>query len=178
MTDYLVISALGTDKPGIINRLSQKAVEHKCNILDTRMTVLGGEFALLMMLSGETGAIAELEPEIQSEADRLSLTLILKRTTPKAIQTHNIPYSVDVVALDNPGIVHEITKFFSDKMINIVEMETGTYAAAHTGTQMFSLEITVNIPSNQSIAALKEEFLNFCDEKNLDATIEPCRGNG
>ncbi|MCG8317245.1 MAG: hypothetical protein MI976_28835 [Pseudomonadales bacterium] len=176
MTDYLVISALGSDKPGIINRLSEKAVLNNCNILDTRMTVLGGEFALLMLISGSTDTLAELEPQLEQEADHLGLTLTLKRTTPKAAQSQNIPYAVNVVALDNPGIVHEIAKFFSDKAINIEEMQTGTYAAAHTGTQMFSLEMSVNIPTGQSLASLKEEFIHFCDDKNLDATIEPLRG--
>lgn len=178
MTDYLVISALGTDKPGIINALSKQAVAHHCNILDTRMTVLGGEFALMMMVSGSAEAISELEPALSRSADELELTVMLKRTSPKASQSRNLPYAVTVVALDNPGIVQEIAGFFSEKAINIEEMHTGTYAAAHTGTPMFSLDMTVNIPSGLSIAKLKDEFVNFCDDKNLDATIEAFRGNG
>ena len=58
MQEYLVISAIGEDKPGIINGLSQAASECGCNILDTRMTVLGGEFALIMMISGQTDQIS------------------------------------------------------------------------------------------------------------------------
>ena len=177
MSDYLVISALGTDKPGIINALSKQAIAQDCNILDTRMTVLGGEFALLMMVNGTTDAISALEPLISQTAEALQLTVMLKRTSPKSSQSENMPYAVNVVALDNPGIVHEIAKFFSDKAINIEEMHTGTYSAAHTGTQMFSLEMIVNIPSATSLAALKDEFVNFCDDKNLDATIEAFRKN-
>lgn len=178
MTDYLVISALGTDKPGIINALSKQAVAHGCNILDTRMTVLGGEFALMMMISGEQDQITAVEPDLSHAAEALGLTVMLKRTSPKSPQNQNIPYSVTVVALDNPGIVHEIAGFFGDKAINIEEMLTGTYAAAHTGTQMFSLDMTVNVPSSMALSKLKEDFMNFCDDKNLDATIEPFRGNG
>lgn len=177
MTDYLVISALGSDKPGIINELSKQATAQHCNILDTRMTVLGGEFALLMMVNGSEEQISSLEPKITQTAEDLGLTVMLKRTTPKESQAANLPYFVQVVALDNPGIVHEIAKFFSDKQINIEEMQTGTYAAAHTGTPMFSLEITVNIPSSISLASLKDEFVGFCDDKNLDATIEALRGS-
>ncbi|PIE41905.1 MAG: glycine cleavage system protein R [Gammaproteobacteria bacterium] len=177
MTDYLVISALGTDKPGIINELSRQATTQGCNILDTRMTVLGGEFALLMMVSGSPQQIDALQPDIKSAAESLGLTVMLKRTTPKEEQSANLPYSVQVVALDNPGIVHDIAKFFGDKHINIEEMHTGTYAAAHTGTPMFSLEMTVNIPSSVALASLKDEFVGFCDDKNLDASIEAYRGS-
>jgi len=175
MQEYLVISAIGEDKPGIINALSQAATECGCNILDTRMTVLGGEFALLMMLSGQSQNIEAVSSTLPPVADKFSLTTILKRTQPRTPKQPSRPYRVEVVALDHPGIVREIAGFFSNRDINIEEMETGAYAAAHTGTPMFSLEMTVNIPANAAIAGLKDAFIAFCDERNLDATIEPRR---
>jgi glycine cleavage system transcriptional repressor len=175
MQDLLVISAIGEDKPGIINGLSQAATECHCNILDTRMTVLGGEFALIMMISGQSAAIAQAEQLFPSVAEQFGLTTILKRTHPRQITDACRPYSINVVSLDHPGIVREIASFFSERAINIEEMETGTYAAAHTGTPMFSLEMSVKVPANLAIAGLKEAFVCFCDERNLDATIEPRR---
>lgn len=178
MNTYLVISAIGTDKPGLIDKLSEQALTQGCNILDTRMTVLGGEFALLMMVGGTEDALTKLEPELHRCSESLGLTLVLKKTSPRALDQRSLPYHVDIVAMDNPGIVHEIASFFSNKSINIEEMETNTYAAAHTGTPMFALEMLVYIPANVAIGALKEEFLIFCDQKNLDASIEAARNTG
>ena len=175
MNEYLVISAIGEDRSGIINGLSVAASEANCNILDTRMTVLGGEFALIMMISGQPENIAQAEQSIPAIADQFQLTTILKRTKPRQLADIGCPYQVVVVSLDHPGIVREIAGFFSDRNINIEEMETGTYAAAHTGTAMFSLEMSVNIPANAAIASIKDAFVSFCDERNLDATIEPRR---
>lgn len=175
MQEYLVISALGEDKPGIINALSKIATQNRCNILDTRMTVLGGEFALMMMVSGQPDAIASAETALKTAADGLGLTTILKRTQPRKTSVSSRPYRVEVVAIDHPGIVAEIAGFFSSRDMNIEEMETGAYAAAHTGTPMFSLEMTVNIPGTVAIAGLKDAFIAFCDERNLDVTIEPRR---
>jgi len=175
MQEFLVVSAIGEDKPGIINALSQTATESGCNILDTRMTVLGGEFALLMMLSGQPPELDAAEKSLPAVADRFGLTTIFKRTQPRKAGQPSRPYRVEVVALDHPGIVREIASFFSARDINIEEMETGAYAAAHTGTPMFSLEMTVNVPATATIAGLKEAFIAFCDERNLDATIEPRR---
>lgn len=175
MQEYLVISAIGDDKPGIINALSKAATDSQCNILDTRMTVLGGEFALLMMISGEATALDSAQQKMNVSADRLGLTTIFKRTQPRKAGTASRPYRVEVVAIDHPGIVSEIAGFFSGRDMNIEEMETGAYAAAHTGTPMFSLEMSVNIPGSVTIARLKDEFIAFCDERNLDATIEPRR---
>jgi len=47
---FLVLSALGKDKPGIVDQLSKAIFDLDCNITDTRMTVLGGEFARLQMI--------------------------------------------------------------------------------------------------------------------------------
>ena len=82
---------------------------------------------------------------------------------------------VDVVSMDHPGIVHEIAEFFSGRRINIEDMSTWTYAAAHTGTPMFSLSMTISVPADQHVGRLRQEFTEFCDELNLDATLEPAR---
>lgn len=173
MSHYLVISALGHDKPGIIEQLTRLVVTHQCNIHDTRMTVLGGEFAILLMASGSEAALKSIEKDLPALANALGLTTITRWTEARNPSTGARPYRVEVVALDHPGIVHEIASFFSQQSINIEEMDTGTYAAAHTGSPMFSLELVVNVPSNTGFRELRERFLDFCDERNLDASIEP-----
>jgi glycine cleavage system transcriptional repressor len=55
-------------------------------------------------------------------------------------------------------------------------MATSSYAAAHTGTPMFSVHLTVDIPASQQISALRDEFMDFCDQLNLDAVMEPVKG--
>ncbi|WP_304439955.1 ACT domain-containing protein, partial [Oleiphilus sp. HI0061] len=62
--NFLVISSIGTDKPGIVNELAKACSTNQCNIIDSRMTVLGGEFAVIMMVSGAWDAIAKLEASL------------------------------------------------------------------------------------------------------------------
>jgi glycine cleavage system transcriptional repressor len=62
------------------------------------------------------------------------------------------------------------------RAINIQDLQTDSYRAAHTGTPMFAANITVNIPPDMHIARLREEFLDFCDDLNLDAVLEPMKG--
>jgi glycine cleavage system transcriptional repressor len=171
----LVITALGSDRPGIVNDLSSLVASHDCNIQDSRMTVLGGEFAIIMMIAGSDSAIAELEDKLESEAQALNLTTIIKRTSGRETCHDTIAYIAEIIAIDNPGIVSDITGFFSHRKINIDDLTTGTYAAPHTGTQMFNLTMRVNIPSGLSLSQLKDDFIQFCDDRNLDAMIEPLR---
>ncbi len=174
--NHLVISAIGSDRPGIVNEMAKSCADNNCNIIDSRMTVLGGEFAVIMMVSGSWNDIAKLENIIPTLAKSLDLTTIIKHTQPRQPKAA-ICYTVNVVALDNPGIVQEIANFFSKQNINIDDLQTGTYSAPHTGTQMFNLNMAITIPSDTHLATLREEFMVFCDDLNLDAAIEPTRNN-
>ncbi|SQI37730.1 Gcv operon repressor [Providencia alcalifaciens] len=58
---FLVITALGTDRPGIVNTITRLVSECDCNIEDSRLAMFGEEFTFIMMLSGSWNAITLLE---------------------------------------------------------------------------------------------------------------------
>ena len=173
--NQLVLSALGADKPGLIDELSRCVMNSGCSILDSRMVVLGGNFALLLQVGGNWNNIAKLEGQLAALESSLGLTITSQRTAGRKGGDDVLPYGVDVVALDQPGIVHNLATFFSQRKINIQEMMTACYPAAHSGTPMFSVHMSVDIPANTQISALREEFMEFCDQLNLDAVIEPVK---
>lgn len=84
-----------------------------------------------------------------------------------------MPYRIDVVSMDHPGIVHDVADFFANRGINIEDMDTATYAAAHTGTPIFSMHLTIAVAAELPIADLRNDFQEFCDDLNLDATMDP-----
>ena len=98
---HLVISALGRDRPGIVNQISKAIYELDCNITDSRMTVLGGEFAILLLVEGPWNQLARLEDQVPDLEQRLDLTITTKRTEERASDGNLLPYGVDVVALEN-----------------------------------------------------------------------------
>lgn len=175
METYLVVSALGPDHPGIVSELSQAILDCGGNINDSRMATLGGEFAIIMLLSGNWNAIAKLEHALPRLGESLHLTINSKRTEKRTNTTDLIPYGVEVVAMDHPGIVRDVANFFSRRNINIEDLFTNTYLAPHTGTPMFSLHMTVGVPADTAIAALRGEFMDFCDDLNIDAMLAPVK---
>jgi len=175
-SNFLVISALGADRPGIVNDLSSIILESKCNIVDSRMSMLGGEFAIILMISGNWNNVAKLEDKLPQTQKKLGLVISYKRTEERRQKTGLIPYEVEVISIDRPGIMFELANFFSSREINIEEVSTNSYAAAHTGTPMFATSMIVDIPGDISVAGLREEFLDFCDEHNMDAAIEAVKG--
>ena len=101
-----------------------------------------------------------VEPRRQREADVLARQFRLL---------------IDVVCLDQSGIVSGLSGFFATRGIDIAEVSTRSYPAAHTGAPMFAVQMIVNVPSRIHVAHLREEFMEFCDSLNLDAILEPVK---
>lgn len=174
--NYLVITASGEDRVGLVDRLSGRIADSGCNIEESRMAVLGGQFALIMLVAGPWNALSKLEGQLEPLGEQLGLTIVHKRTQKRERTKAAVPYSVEVVAMDHPGIVRNLATFFSRNGINIEELQTNTYPAPHTGTPMFSVIMTVGIQADIHISTLRGDFLDYCDDLNLDATFEPVRG--
>jgi glycine cleavage system transcriptional repressor len=86
-----------------------------------------------------------------------------------------LPYSIDIVSLDQTGIVAGLSGFFASRGIDISEVSTRGYAAAHTGAPMFAVQMIISVPGKLHVAQLREEFMDFCDSLNLDAILEPVK---
>ena len=172
----LVISAVTQDRPGIVNELSEIITECQCNIEDSRMVVLGGSFAIIMMVTGSSQHISQLQAQKTKLENALNLVVSLALTESKLDPVAASPYRIDVLSLDQPGIVNELSDFVAARAINIAELHPETYAAPHTGSTMFKCHMIINIPAGTKISVFREDILEFCDEKNLDIQFEPYTG--
>ena len=139
------------------------------------MTSLGAEFAVLMLISGQWHTPTRLEKAMEDLGRTHDLSINLKNTDTPKPHDDCIPYGVDVVCLDQPGIVFRLSDFFASRDIEICELSTRRYAAPHTGAPMFSVQMTVSVPSREPIAQLRDEFHDLCEQHNLDSILEPIK---
>ncbi len=169
MTTSLVITAIGADRPGIVNELTEVLLKANLNIEDSRMTVLGGEFAVMLLVSGNTDSIESVQQQANSLSDSLNLNLLIKATHKQDSRDNESHYNISVEGMDNPGIVHKLTRYLSQQHINIVNMQTNSGHAPHTGTPIFTVNIRVDIPVKLDIGQIKNDFTDLCNELNMDA---------
>jgi glycine cleavage system transcriptional repressor len=162
MAQHIVISAIGNDRTGVVQDLTKVVLSCGGNIEESRMTTLGSEFA--MLLQG-----------LDKLCESGNLSVSIKETDMKPPEEDRMPYAVDIVALDQQGIVFNLANFFASRDIEIADVATRSYAAAHTGAPMFAVQMAVNVPSSVHVAQLREEFHELCDRLNLDAILEPVK---
>ncbi len=175
MNNNLAVIAMGRRAHGLVAELSRIVADCECSIEDSRMTALGQEFALLMLVKGSWSALARLDTALERAEKRFELTLTVKRTGELEPQEDLLPYLVEVVTLNRPAVVHNLALFFADREISIEELASHSYSAAQTGARMFSVSMTIGIPANTPLAPLRDEFFDFCDQLNLDAVLEPVK---
>ena len=173
MSQSLVITAIGADRPGIVNELTEVLLNAGLNVEDSRMSVLGGEFAVMLLVSGNSASIDSLKQQKESLSDSLNLNLLIKPTTSRTSDDDHVSYKVTVEGMDNPGIVHKLARYLSQHSINIVNMQTDSGHAPHTGTPMFTVNMLIDIPAEQNLEQLENDFAALCDELSMDAEFKP-----
>ncbi len=172
MEKLLAVTAIGPDRAGVVRDLSQAVTAAGGSIRESRMIALGSEFAVLMLVAGNWHTMNKLQTAFQALQQQADITVTIRETQQRPVEPA-APYLVDVVTLDHEGIVFGLSNFFATRGLEIAEVSTRRYNAPHTGALMFSVQMTVNVPQNLHVATLRDEFLEYCEEQNLDAVMEP-----
>ena len=92
MTQLIVLSIIGTDRKGIVQEISKVILDCGGNIEESRMTVLGAEFAMLLLVSGNWHTLTKLESGLDKLSEDGSLTINLKKTGESASHKDCMPY--------------------------------------------------------------------------------------
>lgn len=173
--NYLLISAFGAPTRSPLLAISKRISECGCNLAEGRVSTLGNELSVLALAQGAWDAIAKLENALARLDRDGEMRLTHFRTNAREQQSNLLPYVVEVVAADKPGVLFQLAEFFAQQDISIEQLHSSRYRAMQTGADMFSAQITIGIPNTMHIAALRDDFLEFCDGLNLDAIMDPMK---
>ena len=172
MRTHALVTAIGADRIGIVEELASEILSSNCNIEESRMALLGGEFAALLLVSGEAAAIDGLVGALPSIGERLRLVATVRRTTSPEVTSDALPYLLESASLDTPGIVRAVAAVLRRSGVNIADLETDTSPAPWTGAPMFTMRARLLVPRNVSVAALRKELEAVETEHNLDLSLK------
>ncbi len=171
--EYLTLTFVASDPSSAIQNLIYLAAKHQCHIEESRMATLGNDFAGVLRIAGNWNNIAKMETALKDTSNDTSLQVQFKRSQPLKLAGNFLPYLSQVVALDTPGLVYEISHFFSNQNIYILDLQTEPFQTSNSDTMMLTLSLRINIPAESNISDLRERFMILCDELNVDGIIEP-----
>jgi glycine cleavage system transcriptional repressor len=175
MKQYAVLTAVGADRPGLVDSISKFILENGCNINDSRMAVLGGEFAMLILIDGETDAIDKVVGGTATASERSGLAVQCHRTRApgESAKSGTIPYKLDAYSMDHPGIVQSLARYLAERKINIRALDTRLTHAPVTGLPLFSLHAIIDVPSQENVMELRQSLESIGAQQNIDVVIKP-----
>jgi glycine cleavage system transcriptional repressor len=161
MKQLFALSAIGRDRPGIVADLAELIYECDCNLEDSRMTILGSEFAVLLLLSGQG---PDVERRLSAGCKRLEwekrLTVFfrpLEGEAPPAEPAGRLLECV-VTGVDKAGIVARIARTLADHGANVADLRSGLRPEPESGTPIYTLRIVMRLPPGVDERALRTQL--------------------
>jgi glycine cleavage system transcriptional repressor len=169
--DHLILTAIGPDQVGLVQKISEFISRHGCNIEDSKMAVFCGEFAVIVLISGDGAKLVKVARDYREIETETSLAISIKTPSARRAAESFLPYKLTASCMDHPGIVYQLSAILSSMGVNIESMETKTYAAPVSGTPIFQLEADLSVPTRTNIGALRERFAEIQKEENIDIDL-------
>ncbi|MDG1893717.1 MAG: ACT domain-containing protein [Fuerstiella sp.] len=166
----LVVTLVGSDRPGLVGSVSDVVQKHNGNWLESRMARLAGQFAGIVLIE---------VPETDTEALIGGLNLLSNQglkvvteldTTRVADASAGREWSVDVVGNDRPGIVRELTRVLASHDVNVEELTTECIDAPHGGGHIFKAQAQLRLPEGLTTDLLQDELERLATDLMIDFT--------
>ena len=171
----LIISAVGSDRPGIISEISGVITSHGGNIEKSRMTRLGSDFTIIMLVMVDSKWEESLVVALQAIKE---LSITTRGTEPNTVITgENYQVTagencqISLSGADNEGIVKVLSRYLAGKSINILEMETHISNAPVTGAPLFNLLATIIISDNIDLAEIQSDLTLIAQKLGVEITV-------
>jgi glycine cleavage system transcriptional repressor len=180
---HAILTAIGVDRAGLVDEVSRYIFDRGGNIEDSRMVNLRGQFAIMVLVTGDEATIGKLRHEQTRLAETSGLQVDVRRTpeAPRAgtagaaaaKPSDAIPFRFVATAVDRAGIVHRISHLLREMNVNIESLETRLTAAPYTGAPVFEMESVLAVPRSTPVAQVRQRLGEMCDEMNMDWELKP-----
>jgi glycine cleavage system transcriptional repressor len=175
MGQRFIMTAFGKDRPGIAADVTGILYENGCNLEDTTMTLMAGEFTLILLFTAGSAEVADpLSRACRRLEQEKGISAFLRPLEPQKtaepsnrVKTRTLP----VEGLDQAGIVYKVSRFLADHRINIVDLKSTVKASPESGTAMYVMDIRVQIPNDTAMDPVEKGLRAVADELNVDITL-------
>lgn len=177
MRKNVVLTLTGSDRVGIVDSVTEVLMQYDANVETSRMARLGGEFAMLMLVSVTEEQLGNLEQSVQGMQEQ-GFQVTVKETQQSYEQKYAgwLPYQIEVHGADHEGIVHKVAHYLTQRGINIETMDTGIVPAPMSGTLFFSMIAVVLVPPNLPHKEWHSDLEDVADSLNVEIRVSQYKG--
>jgi glycine cleavage system regulatory protein len=176
MTTDLVLTLLGPDRPGLVEAVADTIAAHGGNWLESRMAHLAGKFAGILRVEAPAESIAPLMSAL-ARLETRGLRIVLEPASAAGGGERLQAMELELVGLDRPGLVREVSRLVAQQGINVEELSTDRSSAPMSGDMMFRARARLSVPASANLGALRKELERLAGDLMVEIRLaEPPRG--
>lgn len=172
---HLAISVLTPTRPRFAQDLLRAIQERGCTVAECRFAMIGDRTAASLLVTGNWSALGKLETAMPGVAEQLEMQVLFSRCDDRGSNPEFRPYAAEVIAPQQPDLLTHLLEFFYGQGVEIADIVTQNYASTYTGAEMYSVQMVLHVPVSQHPQALRESFMDLCDDLNADGMLDPIK---
>lgn len=173
MPSRWIVTALGEDRPGIVAGVTKVLYQAGCNLEDSAMTRLEGEFAIMLIFSAGKASATQLAKAFQKAQQELKLVVHLKPLTSKetaAQKAAGATYQISVYGTDKPGIVYRMAEALAKLKVNIIDVHTHRSAGK---PYLYLTLLEAEAPPKLAAEALEQHLQRVAKQLGVEVHLRP-----
>ena len=171
-----ILTVIGKDKPGIIAKVTGILFKTGCNLEDISMSVLQGEFAMIMIVDAPKSQLKGIKQSVSTAAKRWHLAIDWKSAVKKLKRGEKhekgtVPYLVSIYGKDRHGIVYQTSALLAKNQLNITDLNCKILGQGQKTVYLMLLE--VDIPHSFSIPLLRGALDRLARKLKVSIALKP-----
>lgn len=175
LRNYFALFVLGKDSIGIVADISKALFELGANINDSSHTIIGNQFAMLLLIStGPEQSREKIQNVFKEISVRRNLTIHTHSLSHDDIyRKHTEPGQLCVIHLygaDKPGIVYQVTNLLAKNKVNITDLSTRRFG--NETNPIYIMYLEAEVPYEVDTKKLGDDLNKAAKELNVEIKYE------
>jgi len=170
---HFAVTVISKDRPGIVADITEILYLLGCNLEDSSCTMLGGDFAIILIVSHEKPFNrSRLTGEFRSQFGRTGLHVhvrTLRNDDVRPIKEEGELCLISVYGSDQSGIVYRVTKELADRAVNITDLNTRLIGTKEEPAYVLMLEAI--LPSGLTVEDVELLLEKLKKELNVEIKV-------
>ena len=163
----VVVTAIGSDRPGIVSILAERAQGFGANWAGSRMANLAGQFAGIVHFEVPAANAAALTQALR-DLEAKGLRIVIAQTDTPAPPAGRRLVKLELTGLDRPGIVRDLSRNLAERGVSIDDLHTEILGNAPSGEHLFQVKAILVVPHALSSDELRRGLEALATEMTLD----------
>jgi glycine cleavage system transcriptional repressor len=169
---HFALTIIGRDRPGIVSQVTEALYKLGCNIADSSCSILGGQFAMILIIAHPEFAAKESFGNAFTALEESGLSVFLRTLKPGGEKHAKIEGEICMISVygaDKPGIVYRVTKELGERNVNITDLNTKLIGSDEQPVYVMMLEAT--LPEGMEPDEMKTIMDAIKDEMKVDISV-------